>query len=69
MIPQRYEESIAGLCCTTKVATTRRPEVNRRFVFGDLKIESAGTYGQMVFKGVPGPEKKKWLVESQIKNA
>jgi len=38
----------------------------RIFDFGDIEIESAGTYGQMIFKGMPGPEKKKWLIDEEI---
>lgn len=33
--------------------------------FGDLAIESAGTYGKMVFKGVPSPKKIKYRIENQ----
>jgi hypothetical protein len=38
----------------------------RLFNFGNILIESAGTYGQIVYRGVPEPEKKKWLIESEI---
>ena len=38
----------------------------RNFDFGNIEIESAGTYGQMVFKGAPAPFKKKWLIEEEI---
>jgi len=31
--------------------------------YGDLAIESAGTYGQMIFKGIPKPRKMKTLIE------
>ena len=31
--------------------------------YGDLLIESAGTHGQMVFKGIPRPRKIKLLIE------
>jgi len=31
--------------------------------YGDLIIESAGTYGQMIFKGIPKPRKMKTLIE------
>jgi hypothetical protein len=31
--------------------------------YGDLTIESAGTYGQMNFKGIPKPMKIKTLIE------
>ena len=37
------------------------------FNFGDLEIESAGTWGQLVYKGTPDPLRKKWLIEKQIK--
>ena len=33
------------------------------FRFGDLEIESAGTYGRMVFKGMPSPKGMKWRIE------
>jgi len=36
------------------------------FHFGDLEIESAGTYGKMVFKGIPLPKKKKWRIEKEM---
>ena len=36
------------------------------FGYGDLIIESAGTYGKMVFKGLPRPKKIKWMIERQI---
>ena len=38
----------------------------RIFGFGDLIIESAGTYGKMTFKGMPSPKKIKWRVENEI---
>jgi uncharacterized membrane protein YdbT with pleckstrin-like domain len=31
--------------------------------YGDLAIESAGTYGQMIFKGIPTPRKIKTHIE------
>ena len=31
--------------------------------YGDLTIESAGTHGQMIFKGIPRPIKMKTLIE------
>lgn len=31
--------------------------------YGDLAIESAGTHGQMVFKGIPKPIRMKTLIE------
>ena len=31
--------------------------------YGDLTIESAGTHGQMIFKGIPKPRKMKTLIE------
>jgi uncharacterized membrane protein YdbT with pleckstrin-like domain len=31
--------------------------------YGDLIIESAGTYGQLIFKGIPKPRKMKTLIE------
>ena len=38
----------------------------RIFGFGDLIIESAGPYGRMEFKGMPGPKKIKWMIEKEI---
>ena len=37
--------------------------IGRIFRFGDLEIESAGTYGKMVFKGIPSPRGMKWRIE------
>jgi hypothetical protein len=37
----------------------------RIFSYGDLIIESAGTYGRMVFKGMPSPIKIKWKIENE----
>ena len=34
--------------------------------YGDLVIESAGTYGTLVFKGVPRLRKIKWLIENEV---
>jgi hypothetical protein len=36
------------------------------FNFGDLEIESAGTYGRLMFKGIPTPLKKMGLIEIKI---
>ena len=41
----------------------------RIFGFGDLEIESAGTYGRMIFKGIPNPLFKKWQIEWEVKKA
>ena len=38
----------------------------RIFRFGDLAIESAGTYGKMLFKGLPRPRKIKLTIEKQM---
>ena len=38
----------------------------RVFGFGDLEIESAGTYGKMIFKGAPNPQVKKWLILNEM---
>jgi uncharacterized membrane protein YdbT with pleckstrin-like domain len=38
----------------------------RIFGFGDLIIESAGTYGEMKFEGVPRPRTLKWMIERQM---
>jgi len=37
----------------------------RIFSFGNLIIESAGTYGKMVFEGMPWPKKIKWRIENE----
>ena len=42
--------------------------LGKLFNFGNIKIESAGTYGQLTFKGVPDPLKKKWRIEAEIIN-
>ena len=39
--------------------------LGRIFGFGDLEIESAGTYGKMIFKGMPSPKKIKWMIENE----
>ena len=41
--------------------------LGRIFHFGDLEIESAGTYGKMVFKGIPSPKGMKWRIEWEIR--
>jgi signal transduction histidine kinase len=38
----------------------------RIFGYGDLIIESAGTYGIMAFKGIPRPKRVKLLIERQM---
>ena len=38
----------------------------RIFGFRDLVIESAGPYGRMEFKEMPGPKKIKWRIEKEI---
>jgi len=40
--------------------------LGRIFGFGDLIIESAGTYGRMVFKGMPKPKRIKWRIEREL---
>jgi len=37
------------------------------FNFGDLQIESAGTYGKMTAESIPNPLIKKWLIENAKK--
>ena len=37
--------------------------LGRIFGFGNLIIESAGTYGRMVFEGLPKPKRIKWEIE------
>ena len=39
--------------------------LGRIFGFGNLIIESAGTYGRMVFEGRPKPKKIKWRIERE----
>jgi len=38
----------------------------RIFRYGNLFIESAGTYGEMVFKGLPRPQNIKLMIEKQM---
>jgi len=38
------------------------------FGFGDLQIESAGTYGKITAEGIPNPLIKKWLIEGAKKS-
>lgn len=38
----------------------------RIFAYGDLIVESAGTYGIMIFKGIPRPRKVKSIIERQM---
>jgi len=38
----------------------------RIFGFGDIEIESAGTYGKIVFEFVPHPRKIQERIESAI---
>jgi len=40
----------------------------RIFGFGDLEIESAGTYGKIVFDFVPNPRKMQEKIEKEISN-
>ena len=37
--------------------------LGRIFGFGNLIIESAGTYGRMIFEGLPKPKRIKWKIE------
>jgi uncharacterized membrane protein YdbT with pleckstrin-like domain len=37
--------------------------LGRIFGFGNLIIESAGTYGKMIFEGLPKPKRIKWKIE------
>ena len=37
----------------------------RIFGYGNLIIESAGTYGKMVFERMPRPRKIKWMIEKE----
>ncbi len=36
------------------------------FGYGDLTIESAGTFGKMDFRGMPRPKLLKWMIERQV---
>jgi len=36
------------------------------FGYGDLTVESAGTYGIMIFKAIPRPKKVKSIIERQL---
>jgi uncharacterized membrane protein YdbT with pleckstrin-like domain len=38
----------------------------RIFGFGNLIIESAGTFGKMDFEGMPRPKILKWMIERQM---
>ena len=38
----------------------------RIFRFGNIIIESAGTFGKMDFEGMPKPRALKWVIERQI---
>lgn len=38
----------------------------RIFGFGNLIIESAGTFGKMDFEGMPRPKTLKWMIERQM---
>jgi uncharacterized membrane protein YdbT with pleckstrin-like domain len=38
----------------------------RVFRFGNLTVESAGTYGKMDFEGMPRPKTLKWMIERQM---
>jgi hypothetical protein len=38
----------------------------RIFRFGNLTIESAGTFGKMDFEGMPRPRAFKWMIERQM---
>jgi uncharacterized membrane protein YdbT with pleckstrin-like domain len=38
----------------------------RILAYGDLTVESAGTYGIMIFKGIPRPRKVKSIIERQM---
>jgi len=49
-------ENIEDMTCTFGI-------LGRILGYGDLGIESAGTHGQMVFKGIPRPRKMKTLIE------
>ncbi len=40
----------------------------RIFGFGTLEIESAGTYGKMLFRGIPSPKKIKQLVDKEVES-
>lgn len=39
--------------------------LGRIFGYGNLTVESAGTYGKMAFERMPKPRKIKWMIEKQ----
>jgi len=43
--------------------------LGRIFGFGDIEIESAGTYGKIVFSFLPAPRKLREQIESAVYNA
>jgi uncharacterized membrane protein YdbT with pleckstrin-like domain len=42
--------------------------IGRVVGFGTLEIESAGTFGKIVFRGIPSPWRVKYLIELEIQN-
>ena len=52
-------EDIEDIACSYGI-------LGRILGYGDLIIESAGTYGTLVFKGVPRLRKIKWLIENEV---
>lgn len=49
-------DSIEDITCSYGI-------LGRIFGFGDLIIESAGTYGRMTFEGMPRPRRIRWRIE------
>ena len=52
-------DNVEDITCTFGI-------LGRIFGFGDLIIESAGTSGKMVFKGMPKPRKIKLKIEKEM---
>jgi uncharacterized membrane protein YdbT with pleckstrin-like domain len=46
--------------------TCRFGILGRIFVFGDLEIESAGTYGKIIFSFLPAPKRLRQKIEEAI---
>jgi len=51
-------ENIENITCNFGI-------LGRIFGYGNLTVESAGTYGKMAFERMPRPRKIKWMIEKQ----
>ncbi len=40
--------------------------IGRMFGFGTLEIESAGTFGKIIFRGIPSPRRIKRIINKEI---